>query len=74
MKKKPLSLYVDMFFRKKKKTNKQTNKQTKNKLMYGLDSWWASSQVFQYHDTRTFAEGFKLLKTLKCIAINYIDR
>ena len=42
--------------------------------MYGLDSWWASSQVFQYHDTRTFAEGFKLLKTLKCIAINYIDR
>ena len=37
--------------------------------MYGLDSWWASSQVFQYHDTRTFAEGFRLLKTLKCIAI-----
>ena len=37
--------------------------------MYGLDSWWASSQVFQYHGTRTFAEGFKMLKTLKCIAI-----
>ena len=30
---------------------------------------WAIGQVFQYHDTRTFAEGFKLLKTLKCIAL-----
>ena len=53
--KKLLSLDVDMFFLKKK--------------MYGLDRWWVTGWVFLYHDTRTFAEGFKLLKTLQCIAI-----
>ena len=53
--KKLLSLDVDMFFLKKK--------------MDGLDRWWVTGWVFLYHDTRTFAEGFKLLKTLQCIAI-----
>ena len=37
--------------------------------MDGLDRWWVTGWVFLYHDTRTFAEGFKLLKTLQCIAI-----
>ena len=54
--KKHLSLDVDMFF-----PPPPQNKQTNKKLMYGSNSWWASGQVFQYHDTRTFAEGFKLL-------------
>ena len=53
--KKLLSLDVDMFFQKKK--------------MYGLDRWWVTGWVFLYYDTRTFAEGFQLLKTLQCIAI-----
>ena len=40
--------------------------------LYGLDRWWVTRWVFLYHDTRPLAEGFKLLKTLQCIAIYWL--